>query len=104
MHSGPSHSELCPIGNVGIDFMHGCGVSPTSDFHCDFIRNLEVVGQGGEAVPEAMDSDIRKPIRAANLFDGAPKAVLMYLQHRAGWFPVTARRLQQSHILPFLPP
>ena len=56
------HEVLVPqdvaLGNVGVDLFHGGIVFPTADLHGDFFRHTEVVGEGGEAVAEAVDADL----------------------------------------------
>ena len=39
------------LGDVCIDLVHGGSVGPAADLHGDTLRHLQVIGQGGEAVP-----------------------------------------------------
>ena len=45
---------------MGVDFVHGLTVGPAANLHGDFLRELQVIGKGGEAVPLRYNKDKRK--------------------------------------------
>lgn len=88
------------LGDMGVDLVHGCGVGPAADLHRNAFRYLQVIGQGGKAVPQAMDAHIRQIVFPADLLYGAAETVLRDVQDWAGWFPVPLdgrRQLRDHH-------
>ena len=47
------------LGDMGVDFVHGSGIGPAADLHCNAFRYLQLLGQRGKAVPQAMDAHVR---------------------------------------------
>ena len=48
--------------------VHSGSISPAADFHCDFLRHLEVIGQRREAVPIGYNKDKRRNLVIARGF------------------------------------
>lgn len=68
------HGGLGPLdvrlGNVDVDLVHGGGVGPAADLHKDPLWDLQVIGQGGEAVAQTVDTRVRQIVLPADLLDG----------------------------------
>ena len=73
-HGGLVPLNVC-LGDVGVDLVHGGGVGPAADFHSDPLWDLQVIGQGGEAVAQAVESHIGQPFSRQQLLEPVAEVI-----------------------------
>lgn len=69
---------------VGVDFAHGLVIGPAAELHDDFFGDAQVIGEGDEAVAEAVDAHLGEAVLFADAVDLCPDGVGVARHHKAG--------------------
>ena len=82
-HGGLISGDIA-LRDVGVDLVHGSRIGPAADLHGDLFRHLQVICQGGKAVPKPMHGHIRNLCPLAGLVDLHSQRVLVIVHNRTG--------------------
>ena len=80
---------------VGVNVTHGGVVGPATNFHCGFLRNVEMVCQRGEAVTEAVVADFWQPVVSANPIYSVFDCADFHGHHISAGFRCSLKGIQQ---------
>lgn len=95
-----AHGSLIPLdvalSDVGVDLVHGPGVRPAADLHGDSLRHMQMVGQTGEAVVQAVHPGIGATPQTLSFFIEAKTKLLSEIGRFCSCLSIVSRRLVKS--------